>query len=211
MAISIDVYAAFIIVDVQKDFCPGGALAVKRGDEVVRALNQYIPHFLGVRAPIFLTRDWHPRNHVSFKERGGPWPPHCVQGTKGADFHPDLRAPNGAFVISKGFLLDQDAYSGFQGTDLEAQLREKKVRRIFVGGLATDYCVKHTVLDSLKCGFETYLLVDAIRGVDVKRGDSTRAVEEMLQAGAKKIKLGDLASPIKLRHGFMYQTRGRRE
>lgn len=193
MAIIIDRYSSLIVVDVQNDFCPGGALAVKDGDKVAGVLNQYIPHFQAVRAPIFATRDWHPRNHISFKERGGPWPPHCVQGSKGADFHPALNIPYGTAVISKGFLSDQDAYSGFQGTDLEARLREKGIKRIFVGGLATDYCVKNTVLDSLKFGLETYLLTDAIRGVDVKRGDSTAATQEMVQAGAKKITLRELA------------------
>ena len=194
MDILVDRFSSLIIVDVQNDFCPGGALVVKDGDQVVRVLNDYIPYFQAERAPVFVTRDWHPRNHISFKERGGPWPPHCVQGTKGADFHPGLRVPYGTTVISKGFLADQDAYSGFQGTDLEARLKEKGVKKNFVGGLATDYCVKHTVLDSLKCGFETFLLADAVRSVEVHQVDSEKAIEEMVQAGAKKVTLTDLSS-----------------
>ena len=192
MTISIDRFSSLIIVDIQNDFCPGGTLAVKKGDKAIGVLNKYIPYFQAVRAPIFATRDWHPKNHVSFKDRGGPWPSHCVQGSKGADFHPDLKLPYGSTVISKGFLPDQDAYSGFQGTDLEARLRERGIKRTFAGGLATDYCVKHTVLDSLKCGFETFLLTDAIQGVEVRRGDSKNAIEEMVKAGAKKIKLSNL-------------------
>ena len=192
MAISIDRFSSLIIVDVQNDFCPGGTLPVKKGDKVIPMLNEYISYFQAVRAPIFATRNWHPKNHISFKDRGGPWPSHCVQGSKGANLHPDLKIPYGTTVVSKGFLPDQDAYSGFQGTDLEARLEEKGIKRTFVGGLATDYCVKHTVLDSLKSGFETFLLTDAIQGVEVKRGDSKKAIEEMVQAGAKKIRLKDL-------------------
>ena len=193
MAIAIDRFSSLILVDVQNDFCPGGALAVREGDLVVGVLNQYIHHFQSRLAPIFATRDWHPRNHISFKERGGPWPPHCVQNTKGADFHSNLNIPYGTTIVSKGFLMDQDAYSGFQGTDLGMRLREKGLKHTFIGGLATDYCVKNTVLDSLKYGFETYLLVDAIRGVNVRGGDAEKAIEEMVQAGARKTNLGDLA------------------
>ena len=190
--IEMDRFSGLIIVDVQNDFCPGGALAVKKGDRIIAPLNRYIPYFQAVRAPIFATRDWHPKNHISFKDRGGPWPPHCVQGTKGANLHPDLHIPYGTAVVAKGFLVDQDAYSGFQGTDLEARLRENRIRRTFIGGLATDYCVKQTVLDSLTCGFETFLLEDAVQGVEVKRGDSKAAIEEMVKRGAKLIKLSGL-------------------
>lgn len=192
MTITIDRFSSLIIVDVQNDFCPGGALAVKNGDKVVSILNRYIEYFQAVRAPIFATRDWHPKNHISFKERGGLWPPHCMQGSKGANLHPELKLPYASTVISKGFLPDQDAYSGFQGTDLEVRLKEKGVKRVFVGGLATDYCVKNTVLDALGQGFETFLLTDAIRAVEVKKGDAQRAVEEMVQAGAKKITIKNL-------------------
>lgn len=175
---------ALIVVDVQNDFCPGGALPVFAGDSVIPILNRYADLFSRSGAPIYATRDWHPENHVSFKERGGRWPPHCLQGTKGAEFHPRLTLPKNAVVVSKGTDPDKDAYSGFQGTDLAARLRRREVGRLFVGGLATDYCVKNTVLDALEAGFETVLLEDASRGVEVQPGDSRKAIEEMKKAGA---------------------------
>jgi nicotinamidase-related amidase len=175
---------ALIMVDVQNDFCPGGALPVPEGDKVVPVLKEYIELFLREGAPIYATRDWHPENHISFKERGGPWPPHCIRETTGAAFHPRLPLPKNATIISKGTDPDREAYSGFQGTDLIERLKRQKVERVFVGGLATDYCVKNTVLDSLTAGFETVLLEDASRGVDVQPGDSERAIEAMKKAGA---------------------------
>lgn len=193
MAIEIDKTCALIVVDVQNDFCPGGALAVRNGDQVVGVLNDYIARFAPKSASIFATRDWHPMHHISFKERGGPWPAHCVQGTKGADFHRDLKLPFGVEVISKGFLTEKDAYSGFEGTELLTRLNYKGVKKVFVGGLATDYCVKSTVLDSLKYGFETYVLVDAVKGVNIQATDSDDAMAEMNQAGAKQVVLSDLA------------------
>ena len=185
---------AILIVDTQRDFCPGGALPVPEGDAVVPALNEYIKIFREAGAAIYATRDWHPPNHISFKEQGGTWPAHCVQDTKGAEFHPDLRLPKGTAVISKATDPHKEAYSGFDGTNLEKELRLKGVKRVFIGGLATDYCVKSTVLDAVKLGFETVLLEDAVRGVDVKPGDSERAIEEMVVAGAKKTTLSDLTS-----------------
>ncbi|RJS80719.1 bifunctional nicotinamidase/pyrazinamidase, partial [Candidatus Bathyarchaeota archaeon] len=184
---------ALIIVDVQRDFCQGGALAVPNGDEVVPVLNEYIEKFKSAGAAVIATRDWHPRNHVSFRSRGGPWPEHCVQNTAGAEFHPRLNLPSDVIVVSKGTEPDKEAYSGFEGTDLESKLRELGVSKIFVGGLATDYCVKHTVLDGLKRGFEVYLLEDAVRGVDVQKGDSEKAIEEMVKKGAKRLRLEDLS------------------
>ncbi len=192
MGIPIDRNSALIVVDVQNDFCPGGALAVPGGDEVIPILNQYAELFQSNRAVVFATRDWHPMHHVSFKERGGPWPPHCVQGTKGADFHKELKLPHGVHLISKGFLQNKDAYSGFEGTELKAMLQAKGIKRTFIGGLATEYCVKSSVLDSTKLGFETYLLTDAIRGIDVSLGDSERAVQETVRAGARKITIADI-------------------
>jgi nicotinamidase-related amidase len=185
---------ALIVVDVQNDFCPGGALPVSAGDSVVPVLNRYIDLFWRSNAPIFATRDWHPENHLSFKERGGPWPPHCVQGTKGAAFHPHLSLPKNVTIISKGTDPDREAYSGFQGTDLTDRLKQQKVGRVFVGGLATDYCVKNTVLDSLKAGFETVLLEDASRGVEVQPGDSERAIDEIKKAGASVTTLRQIES-----------------
>jgi len=185
---------AILIVDTQRDFCPSGALPVPEGDAVVPALNEYIKIFREAGAAIYATRDWHPPNHISFKEQGGTWPAHCVQNTTGAGFHPDLRLPKGTVVISKATDPDKEAYSGFDGTNLEKELRLKGVKKVFIGGLATDYCVKSTVLDAVKLGFETVLLEDAVRGVDVKPGDSERAIEEMVSAGAKKATLSDLTS-----------------
>ncbi|KYH41228.1 MAG: hypothetical protein AYL31_004880 [Candidatus Bathyarchaeota archaeon B26-1] len=183
---------ALIVVDVQRDFCPGGALPVPRGDEVIPVLNEYLERFRRAGAAIYATRDWHPPNHKSFREYGGEWPPHCIQGTEGAEFHPNLKLPSDALIISKATEPDKEAYSGFEGTNLKESLESRGVKRVFVGGLATDYCVKSTVLDALKYGFEVFLLVDAVRGVDLQPGDSERAIEEMVRRGAKRITLSDL-------------------
>ena len=183
---------ALIIVDVQRDFCSGGALPVPDGEKIIPTLNKYIEKFSKARALIVATRDWHPPNHMSFKDYGGIWPTHCVQGTLGAEFHPDLRLPREVKVVSKATSADKEAYSGFDGTSLERELKDAGIKRVFVGGLATDYCVKSTVLDALRLGFETILLVDAIKGVDVNPGDSERAIGEMIKRGAKKASLNDL-------------------
>lgn len=183
--------SALIVVDIQNDFIPGGALAVKDGDKVMNPLNSYIEVFTSKGRPVILTRDWHPLNHISFIGRGGQWPPHCVQWTKGAEFHPSLKIPKKAIVVSKGTDPDREAYSGFEGTNLTKILTENGVKRVFVGGLATDYCVKNTILDALKEGFEAYLLLDASKGVDVNPGDSDRAISEMIEKGAKGITLAD--------------------
>jgi len=182
---------ALIIVDVQKDFCSGGALPVPEGEKIITVLNKYIEKFSKAGALIVATRDWHPPNHISFKNYGGAWPPHCIQETPGADFHPDLKIPREAKIVSKATSADKEAYSGFDGTGLERELKAVGIRRVFVGGLATDYCVKSTVLDALSLGFETVLLLDAIKGVDVNPGDSERAIKEMLKRGAKKGLLSD--------------------
>jgi nicotinamidase/pyrazinamidase len=183
---------ALIVVDVQKDFCPGGALAVRGGDQVVPVFNRYIEVFEKNHSPIYATRDWHPRNHSSFKEQSGPWPPHCIQNSSGASFHPDLKLPLEAVIISKATRPEADAYSGFEGANLELYLKRIGIRRVLVGGLATDYCVKNTALDACRLGFETYLLTDAIRGVEVKKGDSEKAIAEMQKAGAIPLTLNDL-------------------
>lgn len=188
---------ALVIVDVQNDFCPGGSLAVPDGDQVVPLLNRYIERFAALKGPIFASRDWHPAVTKHFKAYGGVWPPHCVQGTKGAEFHADLRLPGDAVIVSKGMDPDADAYSCFQAEDLNgmpfaAALGEGSVQRLFVGGLATDYCVKATVLDALKEGFRVVVLEDAIRAVDVNPGDGPKALEEMKAAGATLVRLADL-------------------
>ena len=183
---------ALVIVDVQRDFLPGGALAVPRGDEVVPVLNGYIRLFRDKGLPIIATRDWHPPNHCSFKEQGGPWPPHCVQDTPGAQFAPGLELPRDVIIISKATRPQEEAYSGFEGTDMDEKLKALGVKRLFVGGLATDYCVLSTVKDALKLGYRVYLLLDAIKAVDVNPGDGERAIEEMKSLGAIPITLEDL-------------------
>ena len=183
---------ALIIVDVQVDFCPGGALPVPEGDKIIPALNEYIRRFDAAGALIIATRDWHPPNHISFRDYGGPWPLHCVQGTKGAEFHPELRLPDRTLIISKATDPEKEAYSGFEGTDLNERLRGAGVKRVFIGGLATEYCVKSTVLDALKYGFEVFLLEDAVKGIDAHPGDVEKAIKEMLEKGAKKLTLMDI-------------------
>lgn len=175
---------ALIVVDVQNDFLPGGALGVSKGDEVVEPLNRAIEAFGRAGQPVYYSRDWHPSNHCSFEAQGGPWPPHCIAKTEGAAFAAELRVPEDAIVISKATTAEADAYSAFQGTTLADQLKAAGVRRVFVGGLATDYCVKATVLDARKHGFEVELLGDAVRAVEVEPGDGRRALEEMLKQGA---------------------------
>jgi len=176
---------ALLVVDVQRDFCPGGTLAVRDGDEVVPGLNRVIEAFERRKLPILFTRDWHPADHVSFRSRGGIWPPHCVQGTPGAEFHPGLRIPVAAVIISKGISRDGEAYSGFQGTDLEERLKSLGVDAIFLGGLTTDYCVRESTLDALKAGFSVTVLADCTRAVDMRPGDGARALADMRRAGAR--------------------------
>lgn len=182
---------ALIIVDVQNDFCYGGALPVPEGDQVVPVLNDYIRIFKNANAKIFATRDWHPPNHISFKAQGGSWPPHCVQDTEGAKFHPDLKLPSDAAIISKATDPRKEAYSGFDGTELADMLNKAGVKRLFVGGLATDYCVKNTVLDARKLGFPTVLLLDAVRGINAKPDDVKTAIAAMIQSGAEQATLED--------------------
>ena len=184
--------AALIVVDVQNDFCPGGALGVTEGDRVVAPLNRCIERFAGAALPIFATRDWHPEKTTHFKAFGGVWPAHCVQGTWGAEFHRGLKLSGSAVTVSKGMAADADSYSGFDAVDsagvgLADLLRTAGVSQICVGGLATDYCVKQTVLDGRNLGFDVVLLKDAIRGVDLAPGDAARAVATMLDAGARVI------------------------
>jgi nicotinamidase/pyrazinamidase len=173
---------ALIVVDVQRDFCAGGALPIPHGDEVVGPLNEWIAAARAVGARVFLTRDRHPPRHVSFQTQGGPWPPHCVQNSQGAGWHPKLTIPPEAVVISKGVSPGKDNYSGFDDTDLADQLRRAGVRRLWVGGLALDFCVRATVLDARQLGLTTYVLESATRPVDAGAGRS--AVEEMRAAGA---------------------------
>ncbi|HTN94029.1 MAG TPA: nicotinamidase [Gallionella sp.] len=184
---------ALLIVDVQNDFLPGGSLAVSRGDEVVPVLNRYLQIFVEHHLPIYATRDWHPAQHCSFQALGGPWPPHCVAGTQGANFAATLQLSSVAVIISKATSEEQDAYSGFESTDLDNQLRAANVSRLYIGGLATDYCVLNTVRDALRLGYKVLLLGDAIRAVDVQPGDGQRAEAEMTKLGAQRITVQGVA------------------
>lgn len=184
---------ALVVVDVQRDFLPGGALAVPEGDQVVPAINRYLACFERAGRLVVLTRDWHPPDHISFRAQGGPWPPHCVAGTPGAGFADGLALPATAIFISKATRPEADAYSDFEGTPLADWLHKLGIRRLLVGGIATDYCVRATVLDALREGFEVLLLVDAIRPVDVQAGDGERAEQAMVQAGARPIRFEQLA------------------
>lgn len=176
---------ALIVVDVQNDFCPGGSLAVADGDKVVAPLNKLINEFLDRGEPVFKTRDWHPAKTKHFKAYGGTWPVHCVQGTRGAEFHPDLLEDPRITIISKGIDESADGYSGFDGTNLTRLLGEEEVEEVWIGGLATDYCVKHTVLDALRENFEVKALADAMRPVNEDPQDGAEAIAEMRNAGAE--------------------------
>lgn len=176
---------ALLIVDVQNDFLPAGALPVASGAEVLAPLNAWIERFRQARLPIFATRDWHPPSHCSFRPQGGPWPPHCVADTAGAAFPSQLALPPAAIVVSKGRQREAEAYSGFSGSELDRELRDLGVSRLFVGGLATDYCVLATVNDALRLNYRVVLLGDAVRPVDVQPGDGERAIAAMCAAGAQ--------------------------
>ncbi len=189
---------ALVIVDFQNDFCPGGALPVPEGDRIADILNGYIERFTEEGLPIFASRDWHPPQTSHFKEYGGIWPPHCVMGTRGAEFHPALRLPADAIILTKGDSPDEDAYSVFHahtddGKGFKEVLEEMNIEHLYVGGLATDYCVRATVLDALREGLRATLLLDAIKGVDVEEGDSVRAIEEMRQNGADTMTIEQLS------------------
>jgi nicotinamidase/pyrazinamidase len=178
---------ALLIVDVQNDFLPLGLLAVPYGDEVVPPLNEAISKFRQNGQPIYVSRDWHPDNHCSFEEQNGKWPVHCVKNTDGAAFPSTLKIPKEAVIISKGTFPTREAYSAFEGTDLLTQLKEAKIQRLYIGGLATDYCVLQTVLDALNHGFSVFLMQDTIRAVNVEPDDGEKAISQMLSQGARLI------------------------
>ncbi|HVL75218.1 MAG TPA: isochorismatase family protein [Noviherbaspirillum sp.] len=183
---------ALLVVDVQNDFLAGGSLPVPGGDAIIPILNRYIALFKRNRLPVFATRAWHPQRHASFAEQGGPWPPHCVAGTPGAAFPASLALPDDVIVVSKVANEQRDAYSGFQETDLDWRLRIAGVDRLFVGGMATDYCVLNTVRDALAHGFDVMLLLDAIRAINTRARDGDAAIAEMLARGALGVQLDDL-------------------
>jgi|SRR3984885_8222663 nicotinamidase/pyrazinamidase len=177
--------SALVLVDLQNDFCPGGALAVPQGDAVIPIVNRLASLFGFVAA----TQDWHPPNHISFKKQGGDWPPHCIQGTFGAQLHPGLETSNIDMVAKKAFSPERDVFEGLEAVDtyavkLDAALRQREISTVYVAGLATDYCVRSTVLDALDKGYQVYAIVDAMRAVDVRPDDGARAVEEMEAHGA---------------------------
>lgn len=176
---------ALLITDIQNDFLPGGALSVAYGDTIIPVINSYIRRFEAAGAHIIASRDWHPVNHMSFQPQGGLWPPHCIQDTEGARFSPDLNLPNHALVVSKATNVNHEAYSAFDGTPLASNLLSLKINRLFINGLATDYCVVNTALDARKLGFEVVILMDATLGINIQPGDVDRAVEAMQKAGAK--------------------------
>jgi len=191
--------SALLIVDVQNDFCPGGALPVAEGDSIIPVLNRYCALFVEKGLPVFMSRDWHPEITSHFKVFGGIWSAHCVMGSKGAEFHPGMKLPDKAVIISKGMNPSKDDYSAFDGFDKYGKsfseiLRNLAVTKLFVGGLATDYCVKESVLAALQHGISVTLLEDAIRGVDIKPGNSATAIAEMKAAGAES----DILSTIVL-------------
>lgn len=173
----------------QNDFCPSGALGVPEGDKIVPVLNKYIELFTDADLHVYFTRDWHPPVTVHFKEYGGTWPPHCVQGTSGAEFHPDLNMPAGSLIMSKGDDPKEDSYSAFAGHDAKGRgladvLKDDGIGHFYIGGLATDYCVRETSLDALKLGIKVTVLIDAVRGVDLTPGDSRRSIDEITGKGA---------------------------
>ncbi|HEY6361586.1 MAG TPA: isochorismatase family protein [Vicinamibacterales bacterium] len=181
--------SALLIVDVQKDFCPGGALPVGEGERVVAVLNQHIADALARGWPVYASRDWHPAVTRHFKDYGGDWPRHCVRNTAGAAFHDDLQLPASTIVVSKGQDAESHGYSAFEGQTSEglsllSDLKARRIGHLYVGGLATDYCVKHSVLDALHAGLTVTLLRDAIAGVNLQPEDSARAITAMQEAGA---------------------------
>lgn len=172
---------ALLIVDVQRDFLPGGALAVPDGDAVVPLLNACARQFAARGLPVAASRDWHPPNHCSFKSRGGPWPPHCVAGTPGAAFDKALEFPDDTYLVDKATTPGDEAYSAFEGTDLDAWLIARGVKRLFIGGVATDYCVLQSALDARRHGYDVVLLTDAIRAIDAD--DGARALDALQAKG----------------------------
>jgi len=173
---------ALLVIDVQNDFCKGGTLAIEEGERVVPILNRWLRAARDRGIPVYASRDWHPRGHLSFVEAGGQWPAHCIQDTEGAAFHPDLELPDDVVLVAKGVRFDLDPYSAFGETGLDQRLRRDGVRRLWVGGLALDVCVHATVLDALRVGLEVRVIVDATRPVSVENG--RRARDEMESAGA---------------------------
>ncbi len=174
---------ALVVVDLQNDFCPEGALAVPDGDQIIAVVNELARDARFVVA----TRDWHPPDHQSFAPQGGPWPVHCVQDTRGAELHPGIDRSLIDEVVDKGQAPDTEGYSGFEHTELERLLRARGVQEVDVVGLALDYCVKATALDARRAGFDVVVHRDATRAVNARAGDAERAVQELRQAGVEVV------------------------
>ncbi|MEI8356394.1 MAG: isochorismatase family protein [Deltaproteobacteria bacterium] len=182
--------AALLIVDVQNDFCPGGRLEVPDGDRVIDPINRAVDYFVKAGLPVLASRDWHPPFTSHFRDFGGVWPVHCVQGTDGAAFHPALRLPEGTTLLSKGMNLPENGYSAFEGVAADGRmladlLRDLGVQKLYISGLATDYCVLYTTLEALRNGFDVTVLTDAVAALDIVAGELPSAVEEMENAGAQ--------------------------
>lgn len=185
---------ALVLVDVQNDFLPGGSLAVPMGNRIIPILNRYIALFHIHNLHIFATRDWHPSDHSSFLEQGGQWPPHCIASTPGAAFPTSLELPSDTQILSKATKREKDAYSGFEDTQLDTLLKSSGIRRVFIGGIATEYCVLNTVKNALQYDYVTFVLEDAIRAINIDAEDGRHALEEMVRRGAIPIHLGSLAA-----------------
>lgn len=190
--------SALLLIDVQNDFCPGGSLAVDQGDLVVPVLNAYSERFQALHMPIYASRDWHPRVTVHFKEFGGLWPPHCIQGTPGAEFHPDLHLPDPQNIVTAGDSPEDEGYSAFEGhlpdgASFADRLATDGITHLYMGGIATDYCVRASALDARKAGLQVTLLIDAVRGVELRAGDSERALQEMRDAGIDTVTVSTIA------------------
>jgi nicotinamidase/pyrazinamidase len=184
--------AALLVVDIQKDFCAGGTLAAPSGDAIIPAVNRHIAEARARDMAVYATRDWHPARTSHFKEYGGTWPSHCVQGTEGAQFHPGLELPPDAIVINKGDDPERHGYSAFEGHTVGGKallddLRDRRITRVYLSGIATDYCVRESALDARKAGLEVRVLADAIAGIDVRPGDARRALDEVSAAGAQVV------------------------
>lgn len=184
-------------MDVQNDFCPGGALGIPGADKIVPVVNKYVKLFQEKKLPIFATRDWHPVRTRHFKDFGGAWPVHCIYNSKGAQFHPKLRLPKTTVNLYKGMSPQEDSYSIFQAEDekgmlLSNLLKLMSINEIYLAGLATDYCVKFSTVDAIKKGFKVKVLTDAIKGVDLNKGDSEKALKEMTRLGAKLLTIKQL-------------------
>lgn len=176
---------ALLVIDLQLDFMPEGALAVKDGDKIIPVINKLVKLFSAKEDMIFFSRDWHPEKHCSFFENGGTWPEHCVRGSRGARFHPDVQIPETSKIISKATTESKDAYSAFEDTELAEELEKNNINTLYVCGLATDVCVRSTVLDGLELGLTIIVVSDAVKAVELEPGDGDRAIQEMNAAGAE--------------------------